>query len=108
VWPSVSSSQNPELLCDSTRRRNLPRMRIVGPKRPAPPKIKLTPGPKDAYGNSFAAVARCACGHDAQLQDQWVKLAAGYGAQLERAKARQGCRKCRGRVPRVEVYRVGP
>lgn len=71
------------------------------------PKIPLTPGPKDVYGNSFAAVARCTSGHDAQLPDQWVKLATGYGPDLERALARLRCSKCGGRGPRIEVYRVG-
>lgn len=71
-------------------------------------KITLTPGPRDAYANSFAAVAICACGHQAQLpHDPWVRLATGYGVELERARARLRCRKCGVRMPRVEVYRVG-
>jgi hypothetical protein len=73
-----------------------------------PPTIDLKAGPRDSYGNTFAAVARCPCGHDAQLPDEWVALAAGYGAELERAKARLRCGKCGGRMPRVEVYRVAP
>jgi hypothetical protein len=81
-------------------------MRIVGPKRPPPPKLKLTPGPKDAYGNSFAAVAVCPCGHEGQLPHEWVKLAVGRGAELEQARARLRCRKCGARMPRVEVFRV--
>ena len=81
-------------------------MRSIGPKPSGPPKIKLTPGPRDDYGNCFAAVARCTCGHDAQLPDTWVKPAAGYGAEREAARARLRCKKCGGRMPRVEVYRV--
>jgi hypothetical protein len=81
-------------------------MRLVEAKQP-PWTITLRPGPADAYGNSFAAVARCPCGHDAQLPDRWVKLAAGYGQELEKARARLRCGKCGGRNPRVEVYRVG-
>jgi hypothetical protein len=82
-------------------------MRSIGPKPPGPPKIKLNPGPKDSYGNCFAAVARCPCGHDAQLPHEWVKLAAGYGKEFEQSRARLRCGKCGGRMPRVEVYRVG-
>jgi hypothetical protein len=81
-------------------------MRAVGPKRPAPPKLKLIPGPRDEYGNRLAAVTRCSCGHESQLPDQWVKLAATYGADLEKARARLRCTKCGGRGPRIEVYRV--
>jgi hypothetical protein len=81
-------------------------MRFVDPKKPEPPLIKLKPGPRDAYGNCFAAVARCPCGHDAQLPHEWVALAAGYGAELENGRARLRCTKCSGRMPRVEVYRV--
>jgi hypothetical protein len=81
-------------------------MRIVSSQDHKPPTIDLKPGPRDAYGNAFAAVARCPCGHDAQLPHEWVNLATGYGAELERDKARLRCRKCGGRVSRVEVYRV--
>jgi hypothetical protein len=81
-------------------------MRIIGPKRPAPPKLKLTPGPKDEDGNCLAAVAVCACGHQRQLPHEWVKLATGYGPELEKARARLRCQKCGARMPRVEVYRV--
>jgi hypothetical protein len=81
-------------------------MRIVRPKQTEPPPIKLTPGAPDMYGNSYAAVARCACGHDSQLPDKWVKLAVGYGVELQQARARLRCKKCGGRMPRVEVYRV--
>jgi hypothetical protein len=81
-------------------------MRAVGPKRPAPPKLRLIPGPKDSYGNCFAAVAVCACGHSRQLPDAWVKLAAGFGAELLKARARLKCEKCGARMPKIEVYRV--
>jgi hypothetical protein len=81
-------------------------MRLVRPKQPEPRPIKLTPGATDSYGNAFAAVARCACGHDSQLSDEWVQLAVGFGAELEKARARLRCRKCGGRMPRIEVYRV--
>jgi hypothetical protein len=82
-------------------------MRIVGPKRLAPPKIKLTPGARNSYGNCFAAVARCACGHERQLPAEWVQLAARYGAELQQARARLRCTKCGARMPQVQVYRVG-
>jgi hypothetical protein len=81
-------------------------MRIVRPKYPEPPPIKLTPGKPDEYGNSFAAVVHCVCGHQRQLPDRWVALAIGYGAELQKARARLRCGKCGGRMPRVEVYRV--
>lgn len=81
-------------------------MRSVGPKRPGPPRINLTPGARDDYGNSFAAVERCACGHDAQLPDEWVKLATGYGSELEKARGRLKCGMCGARNPRLDVYRV--
>jgi hypothetical protein len=61
---------------------------------------------RSAYSGP-SPVAICACGHDAQLPDEWVKLAAGYGADLEKARARLRCVQCGGRMPRVEVYRVG-
>jgi hypothetical protein len=80
-------------------------MRSIGPKH-SPPTIKLTPGPRDEYGNCFAAIARCACGHDAQLPDEWVKPAMSHAPELEKARVRLRCRKCGGRNPRVEVYRV--
>jgi hypothetical protein len=71
------------------------------------PKIPLTSGPRDAYGNSFAAVVTCSCGHQAQLpHDPWVKLATGYGVELARARARLRCRVCGRRGARIEVYRV--
>lgn len=72
-----------------------------------PPKLKLIPGRKDDYGNAFAAIAVCQCGHHAQLPDEWVKLAATYGMELEQARARLKCSKCGGRMPKIEVYRVG-
>jgi hypothetical protein len=82
-------------------------MRIIrGKHAESPPTIKLKPGLRDAYGNCFAAVARCNCGHDAQLPDEWVNLATGYGRELETARARLRCGKCGGRMPRIEVYRV--
>jgi hypothetical protein len=81
-------------------------MRAVKPKHPDPPPIKLKPGPPDAYNNRFAAVARCTCGHVAQLPHKWVALAAGYGQELQQARARLRCGKCGGRNPRVDVYRV--
>jgi len=81
-------------------------MRLVGPKKPAPSPIKLKPGPRDAYGNSFAAVARCVCGHERQLPDRWVQLAVATGHELQQARARLKCAKCGARMPRVEVYRV--
>jgi hypothetical protein len=68
--------------------------------------MKLAPGPRDEYGNCFAAVARCACGHDAQLPHERVKLAAGYGAELQQSRARLRCTQCGAKMPRVEVYRV--
>jgi hypothetical protein len=37
----------------------------------------------------------------------WVKMAAGFGRELEKARARLKCMKCGARMPRVEVYRVG-
>jgi hypothetical protein len=61
-----------------------------------PPRLKLIPGPKDAYGNSFGAIAVCGCGHEAQLPHEWVKLAAMYGHELEQAKARLRCSECGG------------
>jgi hypothetical protein len=92
--------------CFGTR-CSLPPMRAVGPKRPAPPKLKLNPGPKDSHGNCFAAVAVCACGHARQLPDEWVKLATRYGSELDKVRARLKCTECGARMPRVEVYRVG-
>jgi hypothetical protein len=81
-------------------------MRIVSSTDHKPPTIELTPGPRDPYGNAFAAIARCACGHDAQLPHEWVALATGYGQELQQARARLRCKKCGGRMPKVEVYRV--
>lgn len=63
-------------------------------------------GKRDDYGNAFAAIAVCSCGHAAQLPHEWVKLAASYGVELEQARARLRCSKCGARMPRVEVYRV--
>jgi hypothetical protein len=59
------------------------------------------------YGNCLAAIAVCQRGHQAQLPHEWVKLAASYGVELQQARARLWCSKCGGRMPRVEVYRVG-
>lgn len=75
-------------------------------RRPIPYSIKLTPGPKDEYGNALAAIAVCGCGRQAQLPHEWVKLASMFGLELERARARLRCSKCGRRMPRVEVYRV--
>jgi hypothetical protein len=74
-------------------------MRLVKPKQPEPPPIKLTPGKPDEYGKSYAALARCGCGHCSQLPAAWVKLATGYGRELEQARARLRCLKCGGRMP---------
>jgi hypothetical protein len=80
-------------------------MRIVrGKQAETAPTIKLSPGLRDADGNCFAAIARCPCGHDAQLPAEWVALATGHGRELQQARARLRCRKCGGRMPRVEVY----
>jgi hypothetical protein len=81
-------------------------MRAVDPKKPIAPQIKMTPGPPNKYGDCFAAVARCKCGHDAQLPQEWVRMAAMYGKEKEQARARLRCSKCGCRMPRVEVYRV--
>lgn len=70
------------------------------------PRIKLTPGPKDDYGNALAAIAACCCGHEAQLPHEWVKLSGSLSVDLEKARARLRCSKCGARMPRVEVYRV--
>ncbi len=71
-----------------------------------PRKIKLTPGPKDEYGNRFAAISVCSCGHEAQLPHEWVKLAANNDFGLQSLRSRLRCTKCGGRMPRIEVYRV--
>ncbi|HEY6456017.1 MAG TPA: hypothetical protein VIY90_12135 [Steroidobacteraceae bacterium] len=76
-------------------------------RRKPPDILKNTKGGKrDEYGNAFAAIAVCSCGHEAQLSDEWVKLAAMYGIELQQARARLRCSKCGARMPRVEVYRV--
>jgi len=66
----------------------------------------MTGGPPNAYGERFAAIAGCRCGHDAQLPHEWTRMASLYGAEKEEACARLKCRKCGRRGARVEVYRV--
>jgi hypothetical protein len=73
-----------------------------------PPKIlqNAKPGARDEYGNAFAAIAICSCGHEAQLPHEWIRLTASYGLELQQERARLRCSKCGARMPRVEVYRV--
>lgn len=75
-------------------------------RRPIPYSIKLRPDRRDEYGNALAAIAVCACGHEAQLPDAWVRLAGACGVEMERERAKLKCSKYGGRMPRVEVYRV--
>jgi hypothetical protein len=72
-----------------------------------PPKLKLIPGKRNAYGTAFAAIARCACGHDAQLPEEWVNKAASYSREFALERARLRCSKCGRRNPLVEVYNAG-
>ena len=57
----------------------------------------------DTYGNAFAVLAICSCGHAAELLGAYA--AVGTDWNFEGMRARMKCGRCGGRSPKIEVYR---
>jgi hypothetical protein len=69
-------------------------------------KIKLVPSKRDAHGNSFAAAARCGCGDDAQLPEEYVEVAGMFGMESQLMQQTLTRTKCGRHGARIEIYHV--
>jgi len=73
-------------------------------RKPPRPLKPATDDEVDEFGHAYAVFAVCQCGHVREIKDGWKVAKEGW-LKVEQLRARLRCSKCRGRTPRIEVYR---